>query len=133
MPSFQSLLPKGLCHAKVRSSRHAVRGRNDLGSRLKPRGKYEAIVDHLSAVGGRKEKEAGGYSKIDQFVVVALRGFGMHKTILGTGTYGAELEDCLRRQGKSERDRLWNKKMRMVITNRVARAAASGRFGYHPG
>ena len=34
---------------------------------------------------------------------------------------------------KSERDRLWNKKLRIVITNRIARAAASGRFGYHPG
>ena len=64
MPSFQSLLPKGLCHAKVRSSRHTVRGRDDLGSRLKPRGKYEAIVDHLSAAGDRKEKEAGGFQKL---------------------------------------------------------------------
>ena len=66
-------------------------------------------------------------------MVVALRGFGMRKTILGAGTYGGELEECLRRQGKSERDRLWNKKMRIVITNRIAKAAASGRFGFHPG
>ena len=31
-----------------------------------------------------------------------------------------------------ERDRLWSKNLRIVITNRIARAAANGRFGFHP-
>ena len=110
-----------------------MRGRDELGARLQPRGKYEAIVDHLGAVRDREEKKAGGFCKTDQFVVVALRGFGLRKTTLGTGTYGAELEQVLRRQGRSEKDRLWNKKLRIIITNRMARVASCGRFGFHPG
>ena len=132
-PSFQSLLPKGLCHGKIRSTRHTVRGRDELGARLQPRGKYEDIVDHLGAVRDREEKKAGCFCQTDQFVVVALRGFGLRKTILGTGTYGAELEQVLRRQGRSEKDRLCNKKLKIVITNRIARAASCGRFGFRPG
>ena len=81
----------------------------------------------------RGEKKAGGQCKTDQFAAVALRGFGLHKTILGTGAYGTELEQVIRRQGKSERGRLWNKKLRVVIANRIARAASCGRFGHHPG
>ena len=100
---------------------------------FQPRGKYDSIVDHLVAVADREEKKAGGFCKIDQFLVVALRGFGLHKTVIGTGTYGAALEQCIRRQEKSERDRIWNKKVRIVSTNRIARAAATGRFGFHPG
>ena len=91
-PPFQSLLPKGLCRAKIRSTRHTVRGRDELGARLQPRGKYASIADHLGAVADREGKKACGFCKVDQVVVGALRGFGLRKTTLGTGTYGAELE-----------------------------------------
>ena len=73
-PSFQSPLPKGLCHAKIRNTRHAVRGRDELSTQMPSRGKYEAIVDHLGAVRDREDKKAGGFCKTDQFMVVALRG-----------------------------------------------------------
>ena len=49
--------------------------------------------------------------------------------LLGTGTYGAELTNCLQRQGKSERDRLWQSKPRIPISNRIDKSAAGGRFG----
>ena len=59
-PSFQSLLPKGLCHGKIRSTRRTVRGRDELGARLQPRGKYEAIADHLGDVRDREGEKARG-------------------------------------------------------------------------
>ena len=77
---------------------------------MKPEGEYGAILDRLGAISDREMKTTAGYSKIDEFVVCALRGFGLHKTALGTGTYGAELEQCLRRQARSERDRSWQEK-----------------------
>ena len=66
---------------------------------------------------------------MEQLTVCALRGFGLRKITLGTNTYGPELESCLRRQARSERDRLWHDKLRIPITNRMAKAAASGLFG----
>ena len=104
-----------------------------MGARLQTRGKYNDIADHLWSVADREEIKAGGCFKTDQFMACALRGFGLHNTALGTGTYGDELGKCIRRQGKSEKDRLWNKKDRIVITDRISRTASSGRFGYHPG
>ena len=59
----------------------------------------------LRAISDR-EKAQHGIRKIDEFVAVALRGFGGHKTLLGTGAYGPELEQCLRRKARSERDQL---------------------------
>ena len=50
-----------------------------------------------------------------------------------TGVYGQELEGALRRQGRTERDHIWRQKLKIPISNRIAIAAASGRFGNIPG
>ena len=108
--------------------------KSDLGSkRIQPVGEYGAIIDRLGAISERGLKASGGYSKIDEFAVCALRGFGLHKTALGAGTYGTELEQCLRRQARSERDRVWRDKVRFLITNRVAKGSSTGRFGSFDG
>ena len=126
---FLELLPKGLRFPKIRSTRPVVR-QSDLGtSRLKPEGEYGAILGRLGAISDREMKTTAGYRKIDEFAVCALRGFRLHKTALGNGTYGAELEQCLRRQARSERDRLWREKIRFSITNRIAKECPTGRFG----
>ena len=100
---------------------------------MKPEGEYGSILDRLGAISDREVKTTAGYSKIDEFVVCALRGFGLHKTALGTGTYGAELEQCLRRQARIQRDRLWQEKIRFLITNRIAKGCSTGRFGMFDG
>ena len=91
-----------------------------------------AIVDRPGAIsdGGKSQN---GYHKIGEFTVCALRGFGMHKTVLCTGKYGSELEQCLRRQARSERGRPWQGKIRFILTNRIARGASTGRFGVFEG
>lgn len=48
------------------------------------------------------------------------------------GAYGTELESCLRRQGRSENDHLWRKKLEIPISNRIALSAVSGRCGNYP-
>ena len=102
-------------------------------TRMQPQGEYGAILDRLGAISEREMKSTAGYSKIGEFVVCALRGFGLHKTALGAGAYGAELQECLRRQARSERDRLWQEKIRFLITNRIAKGCSTGRFGHFDG
>ena len=87
------------------------------------------MVDRLGAMAEKEERKSGPPSKVEQLTVCALRGFGLHKVMMGTNTYGPELESCLRRQARSERDRLWHAKLRIPITNRIAKAASSGLFG----
>ena len=89
----------------------------------------DAIVDRLGAMADKEETRAGCNTKVEQFTVCALRGFCTHKVVLGTGTYGPELETCLRRQARSEKDHLWRMKLKFPVSNRIAKAAASGRFG----
>ena len=81
----------------------------------------------------KEDRRSGRNTKIEQFAACALRGFGTHKVALGAGTYGPELEDSLRRQARSEKDHLWRTKCKVPISNRIAKAAASGRFGNAPG
>lgn len=129
--SIRALLPKGLCFPKIRRTRPAVRMVDlEPGKRIgrSKRDKYDAIVGRLGAMAEKEEKKAGCNTKIEQFDVCALRGFGIHRVVLGAGTYGPELESCLRRQGRSEKGRLWRQKLRIPVTNRIARAAASGGF-----
>ena len=55
-----------------------VRGRGELGARLQPRGKYEAVVYHLGATADREEKK-DPILQIGQFQAVVIRGFGPRK------------------------------------------------------
>ena len=126
-----NLLPQGLCFPKIKRARPVVRQYTQ-AERLLPDGEMNAILDRLGAISDR-EKAQNGIHKIDEFTVVALRGFGKYKTVLGTGTYGPELEQCLRRQARSEKDKLWQEKIRFILTNRIARGASTGRFGSFEG
>ena len=94
-----------------------------------PRDHNETIVDRLSAMQDRDDRKADAPSKAEQFTVCALRGFGSHKATLATETYVEEMGSCLQSQGRSERDWLWREKLRIPITNRIAKEAASGLFG----
>ena len=100
---------------------------------MQPQGEYGALLNRIGEMSEREHKKTSGFSKIDEFTVCALRGFGMRKTVLGTRTYGAELEQCLRRQARIERDRLRGEKILFVITNRVAKGGSTGRFGTFEG
>ena len=95
-------------------------------------GEYDATVDRLGAMAYKEEKIDGCNTKIEQFTGSPLRGFGLHKVVLGTGTYGHGVDACLRRQGRSGKDRLWSQKLKIPISNRIARASTSGRFGNYP-
>ena len=89
---------------------HTVRGRGEIGPRLQPRSKYEAIVDHMGAHSDREEKKSGWYCKVGRFSVCRPRVFGMRKAALGSGAYGAEMERRMRRHGKSEMCRTGRKR-----------------------
>ena len=80
----------------------------------------------------REGRKTEGNNNIDQFTVCALRVFGLRMVVLGTGSYGGELEGFLRRQGRIERDQMWQMKLRIPITNRISRASAFGIFGDIP-
>ena len=128
--SDRSLLPKGLSHAKYHRPRAAVREwSRDPARSSSQRGKYDAIVDRLTAVAEKEGRKSGVAPKIDQFTVCALRGFGCHKVELCTGTYGSDLETAMRRVSRTDRDHLWHCKLEIPLTNRIARAASTGRFG----
>ena len=127
--STESLLPQGLCHAKYKRPRTVVRHVEREPTPRKGRDKYDAICDRLGAMADQEEKKAGGLGKVDQFMVCALRGFGCYEIDLCTGIYGKDLEDAIRRQGRTDREHLWHQKLKIPLTNRIAKAASTGRFG----
>ena len=116
----------------MKSPRPAARRVDLTKVRTGKRDKYDTIVDRLGAMADKEDRRAGCNAGIEQITVCALRGFGTHKVVLGSGTYGPELEACLRRQARSKKDHLWRIKCKVPISNRIAKAAASGRFGKSP-
>ena len=127
--SCDSLLPQGLAHARYRRPRTVVRHMSIKPKRRGSGDRVDAIVDRLGAMADNEEKKAGGMSKLDQFTVCALRGFGCFEVESCTGIYGQELEGAIRRQTRNDRDFLRRKKLRIPITNRIAKASPTGRFG----
>ena len=93
-----------------------------------PKDQYEAIVGRLGAMADRDGRETGAPSNVAQFTVCAPRGFGLRKITLSTGTYKKEMESCLHRQVRRERDRRWREKLRIPSTNRISKSASSGLF-----
>ena len=82
-------MPKGPTRAKYRRPRATVREMSLNPTRsTSHRDKYDAIVDRLAAVADKEERKSGGMSKMGQFTVCALRGFGGHNVELRTGTFG---------------------------------------------
>ena len=126
--SSRKLLTKGLTYSRPQPTRRAVR-HTSLEGPPRPKDATEAMADRLGALADRDDRRSGAPSKVDQFTVCALRGFGVHRVVLGTGTYGAEMESCIRTQARSEKDKLRHDKLRVPISNRIARAASSGAFG----
>ena len=100
-----------------------------LDLKRKPRDKYDAIVDRLGAMAEGDGRKAGNPRKIEQLTVCALRGFGLHKVSTDTGTFGSEMEECLRRQCRSERGRLRHARLRIPISIRIAKEASACRSG----
>ena len=125
---FVNSPPKGLTYSRPQLARKTARRTSQEGP-SRPKDQYEAFADRLGALADRDGRKIGAPSKVEQFTVCALRWFGTHKLSLGTGTYGAEMESCLRRKARSERDRLWHGKLKIPIANRVAEASSSGAFG----
>ena len=126
--SLRKLLPNGMTYSRPQLSRKTVRHTGQEGP-TQSKDQYEAIVDSAGAMTDRDGRKSGEPSNVDQFTVCALRGFGTHKVSLATGTYGVEMENCIRRQARSELDRLWREKLKIPIANRVAKASPSCRFG----
>ena len=61
------------------------------------------------------------------------RGFGTFNHALGRGVYGAELQKALRSQSNGLKHTLWDLKIRVPRTNRIATGMALGRWGAEGG
>ena len=61
----------------------------------------------IRAMADKEERRAVCNTKAAQCTICELRGIGLHKVTLGDGTNGPELEACLRRQGRIEKDHSW--------------------------
>ena len=125
---FRKLRPKGSTYSRPQLARKTARHISQEGP-THPKDQYDAIVDRLGAMADRDGRKSGAPRKVDQFNVCALRGFGAHKASISTGTYGAQMESCIRWQARSERDILWREKLKIPIANRIVKAASSGSFG----
>lgn len=121
--------PNGLRRPEIRSTRIGVTESLRTVERANPNGEYEAIVGHIGAMADSEDRRIGWFNNADQYAVCALRGFGLHRAVLGTGTYGAELEHRLRLQARSVKSRVRHGELKFIITNRIARAASTGGFG----
>lgn len=90
----------------------------------------DAILDRSGAMADKEEyRKAGRNRKVEQFTARALREFGLQKSTLDAGAYGHELKTCPRRKRRAQREHLRKIKLEVPISNRIARAESSGRFG----
>ena len=105
--TFRELPPTGMRFPKIRIGRSVARQSHRTLSRMQPDEEYGAIIDRLGPRSDRGNKSAVRYSRLDEFAACPLRGFGLRKTVVGTGGYVGELEQRLKRQACSDRGRLW--------------------------
>ena len=126
--SFAKFLHRGATYHRPKIIRSTVRHVSFDGP-LHRKGHYEAIVDRMGAMADRHDRKSGARRKVVQFTVFAFRGFGIHHTSLASGAYGDEMERLPMRQARPERYLIWREKLRIPITNQIAKAASSGLFG----
>ena len=85
------------------------------------------LADFLKA-----EKEEGKdepWTRLNELATFALCGFGQFNAVLAVGVYNKERKASLLRQGLTERDRLWDRGIRVPIGNRIAHGAATMCWG----
>ena len=93
---------------------------------------HELIVSKIDAMEERKDPERQ-WTKVTRYTVYAARGFGTFSPVIGIGVYGAELQKAIRRQANGLKHTLWNLKIRVPITNRIATGIALMRWGSEDG
>ena len=92
----------------------------------------ELIVNRLEAIDDKKDPERQ-WNKVTKYSVFAARGFGTFNPTIGRGVYGIELQKALRRQANSLKHTLWDLKIRVPITNRIASGMALINWGAEDG
>ena len=88
--------------------------------------------DLSTLIAMKKEKDdekEDVWNRLTEMTTFALTGFGFFKTSLGTGTYKRERKASSLRQGITDKDRFWDKGLRVPIGNRVAHASAALTWG----
>ena len=77
----------------------------------------------------KEENKGEHWTMINELATLALCVFGQFGGPLAIGVYIMERSATLRRQGKTERDRLWGKGIRAPIGARIAHAASTPQRG----
>ena len=88
----------------------------------------ERMGERIGEMGHNNNKEMK-LERFHEYVVFATRGFGSFKTIIGTGRYGADLEESTKRQSATHREILSRQGERVPLTNRIARACPTLDWG----
>lgn len=114
----------GMAHSRPNVARCTAR-HVSLGKPDQPKDRYESTVGRLGSMVDRGDRKAGAPSKVGQFTVCALRGFGIRKVTMAIGTYDNEMESCLVRQARSGRDRFRRAKLKIPIAGNVASDGAN--------
>ena len=78
---------------------------------------------------GNDEKDTKSTTRLTEFLVFALRGFGCFKIELGVGAYGKELSETLKRQATVMKEFMYRKGIRVPLTNRVIAGVSEASWG----
>ena len=75
--------------------------------------------------GEKDDSKEEPWARLNELATFALCGFGQFSATLGVGVYNNERRTTLLRQGMTDRDRLWDRGIRVPIGNRIAYGEAA--------
>lgn len=96
----------------------------------KQRGEIDKAADFILSLQGEKAGHVeADHSKVVEWAVFALRGFGEFQVRWGIGAYGRELNACIRRLGAYENEEILASGVRCVMSNRIAYGFSTFKIG----
>ena len=94
------------------------------------KGPWEIVSDGFGEMRQTaEEKDTKQSSRVTEFTIFALRGFGCFRVELGVGAYGKELSETLKRQASVMKETMYRKGIRVPLTNRIIQGASEALWG----
>ena len=126
---LEGLMPNFARRPREKPTYIPVEMQNDYESGAKKREPWDIVAEGFGEIRGNDDKDAKSPTRMSEFLVFSLRGFGFFKIELGIGAYGKDLLETLKRQASAMKESMYRKGIRVPLTNRIAHGLADACWG----
>ena len=127
---IESLMPSFVRRPREKPTFIPVEMQLEYENRSKKKEPWEVVAEGIGEIRqGADDKDSQVSSRLIEFTVFALRGFGCFKVELGTGAFGKDLTDILKRQATSMKELMYRRGIRVPLTNRIIKGITEATWG----